>query len=423
MSSTQVRLRCLGWWLAFALVFARTVGADPCPEGESRVGDLGFRQLSCDCTVSLAQGRAIWRFREEPRIGGIVAGGPADGKLEDGDVLVAVDGLLITTRGGASRLAAPRPGARMVLTVRREGRPRDVRILAGSVCSGEALGAALTPPPRRSARRGAPKIWSWSSTPAPSAVARPVEVADPELPDVPDAPEPPDAPEAPEPPSPPVMASRGWFGMGFNCDCGIHSHGDSLVWEFDGLPEIYYVDARSPAEKAGLRRGDVLTLIDGISLLSEEGGRRLGSVRPGQAVRWTFRRGGETLSAIAVAKARPGSEAAQSLLKLKNDLRLMREQNRMSDLHRELAQLETRVGEQSRMVERASRQAADAARQRLRYTGTVGTSEVEVRGLGTVVVTTESPTGEIVITTADATIHVRPAATPRPKQHRTLRPR
>jgi hypothetical protein len=87
----------------------------------------------------------------------------------------------------------------------------------------------------------------------------------------------------------------------------------------------------------------------------------------------------------------------------------------MGDLHRELAQLETRLGEQSRIVERASRRAADAARQRLRYTGTVGSSEVEVRGLGTVVVTTESPTGEIVITTADATIRVRPATTPRAK--------
>ena len=53
------------------------------------------------------------------------------------------------------------------------------------------------------------------------------------------------------------------------------------------------------------QRGDVLLEIDGEPLVSEKGGQRFGSVEPGQQVRWTYRRGGETRTTTATAGQRP----------------------------------------------------------------------------------------------------------------------
>jgi C-terminal processing protease CtpA/Prc len=77
---------------------------------------------------------------------------------------------------------------------------------------------------------------------------------------------------------------RGWFGFGFECDCvAERSLMDSVaVWTFSDYPRVYSVDDGSPAAKAGLRRGDVIKEIDGISILDPDGGRRFGSIRPGR---------------------------------------------------------------------------------------------------------------------------------------------
>jgi len=54
------------------------------------------------------------------------------------------------------------------------------------------------------------------------------------------------------------------------------------VWTFGSLPTVSYVDPEGPSARAGIRRGDQLTHIDGISLLTPEGGRKFGSVSPGR---------------------------------------------------------------------------------------------------------------------------------------------
>jgi hypothetical protein len=83
----------------------------------------------------------------------------------------------------------------------------------------------------------------------------------------------------------------------------------------------------------------------------------------------------------------------------------MREQHDhdMQRLEPELARLEAQL---ARMHMDAPEAVAAPDARRLRYAGSVGGSDVEVRGLGNVVV--DDGGDEIVITTRDATIRIRP---------------
>src|SRR5438445_449812 len=62
---------------------------------------------------------------------------------------------------------------------------------------------------------------------------------------------------------------RGWSGFGLTCrNCGGRpgDDGEPPVWEFGTLPTIYFLDPGSPAARAGIQIGDVLTHLDGVSL-------------------------------------------------------------------------------------------------------------------------------------------------------------
>lgn len=64
-----------------------------------------------------------------------------------------------------------------------------------------------------------------------------------------------------------------------------------------------------PADRAGLRAGDKLTHIDGLSITSREGARRLGAVKPGQRVRVTVIRDGKSLTRPLTLGTRPEARA------------------------------------------------------------------------------------------------------------------
>ena len=77
------------------------------------------------------------------------------------------------------------------------------------------------------------------------------------------------------------------------------------------MPAIGVCHCQSPAARAGLRRGDIITRIDGISILTPAGGRRFGTIRPGQHVKWTVLREGALRQVVAPQVERPPSNVTR----------------------------------------------------------------------------------------------------------------
>jgi len=108
--------------------------------------------------------------------------------------------------------------------------------------------------------------------------------------------------------------SEGWLGIGLSCShCSLSltGTGDTRRWSFSELPRVFSVDDDGPGDRAGLRIGDVLVAMDGVSLTTADGGARFGSIRPGQTVRLTYRREGRERTVEMVAGARPVTEPRQ----------------------------------------------------------------------------------------------------------------
>ncbi len=260
-----------------ALTVALTVNAaaqqgvaQTCPAGSARVATLGYTKLECrTCTIHLSEevpGIHIYDFHAEPKIAGIKAGGPAAGKLKDGDVIAAIDGHLITTREGGRRFGQLEIGKPVTLTVRRGGREIDVTVTPTAKC--ERIEVARARPPR------APQ--------APRAPRAAVGVG------------------VPAPPAPPEQKAR--LGFSLRCSNCSTQHDDGVVvWTFDESPTIRRVEGGSPAYKAGVRRGDTMTHINEVPLTTEEGGRLFGAIEPGDTVTLRLQRNGVERSAIVVA--------------------------------------------------------------------------------------------------------------------------
>ena len=285
-----------------------------CPGGRRPAGDLGIRELRCSsgrCLRGFAydDGRLIQTFTTEPSVHDLHP--PADAVLEEGDVLVSVDGSLSTTTEAARKLAGVDPGDRIRLRIRRDGAEREVSITAGASC--DPVHRRILAFDREAARRWGETMeelgknleelegFDWER------FGRDLELH--VMPDVRDM-------EFDfrfdfdsvgsgmfrrvEPP----------YELGLELTCGFfcgwrRGEGDTIVWRGQHPPKVARVVEGGPAERAGIREGDVLLLLDGHSFVGEEGGRALGRLGPGRALTLQYLKGGETLTTTTITPRAP----------------------------------------------------------------------------------------------------------------------
>ncbi len=127
-------------WLVVAVIAPLASANQRSRECREGTGDFGIGQYVCDggsCTVSeaLRDGRIVHRFSVEPRITSIDPKGPSANILKESDVLVAIDGSLITTLEGGYKLANSKIGKAVRLRIRRAGKELEVQVLPGKGCN------------------------------------------------------------------------------------------------------------------------------------------------------------------------------------------------------------------------------------------------------------------------------------------------
>ena len=276
-----------------------------CPTDTYVVGYIGYKDLECNCSFTIApDGPRRYDFRAEPIIGGVEPGSPADGKLRAGDVIAAIDGHLITTREGGRRFARITPDEPVTLTVRRGGREVDVSLVPQHACYEVAAPPpprAPSPPERTSVTPRPPRTVSATPSVPRRAVTTPAPPRRPTLLEA--EPLRPTTPVPPPPPPPDI--SSGWVGFSIHCaECRFGEDDGVLVWDFPSPPEVDRVESQSPADKAGIQAGDRLTHINGHSITSTQGGRLFGTVEPGDTVTFRYTRNNSILESEIVAATR-----------------------------------------------------------------------------------------------------------------------
>lgn len=399
--------------------------------GQSPVGYLGISGIACNCTITRPNG-GEWKFRTEPAVTSLEMDSRAGAVLKIGDVITHVNGKLITTADGAAEFANIDPGEAVVLTVRRKGQSLRFALTAEAACPNDTRLLGHYAPGR-------------PGSPAPAA--RP-HIAE--------------APETPTPERAAVGAARApvarvTFGMGLSCTgkcrIGYSDKTGAAEMSFTNPPEVYSIEKGGPADRAGVRRGDVLTHVNGVALDTEAGGRLFANAKPGESLRFTIRRGSErkTISVRAAARSTPMPSLAQSSEALdrarESVSELQREQNalvrklqeairrspsadeaQLKELHREIMRLESERNEKLESVATALERAelrvnaakgsasacwtpqpaptpAASLSRTLRYSANFGDAEIEVRGSHPVSVTESR--NEVEITAGGTVVRVR----------------
>jgi hypothetical protein len=418
---------------AAAPAFAQRA-ASSCDTGDV-VRYLGINGIDCNCTIGSPDAEN-WAFRTEPRVTSLIPQTRGGRLLRVGDVITHIDGKLITTREGAQAMAAVKPGQTVILAVRRGGENLRFAIVAEVSCRDAHAGGYVastrpskTPVPSNARIRGSGSATTKvSPTPAPTPHAAYAAQQRP---------------------------ARGSFGFGLMCsgNCEIRIEENTGALFFSDPPEVYSVERGSGADKAGVRRGDVITHVNGESITSKEGGRIFGTAKPGETLRFTIRRNGTSrVVALTAAKTTPAvaelTKSSESLERAQQALReLQRAQARQmeqiqEDIRRSRAAEESRLREMQRefyrqeqehrrkLTELSNELARAESRMRsalsdsmraacavtsvtprpgssrtLRYTGIIGETEVEVRGPNPVTVTESGD--EVTITAGSTQIKVK----------------
>lgn len=248
---------------ALALVLcAASAQAQRCAEGVPRTATLGIGLLQCvggACLVNVPAGNGYKHdFSTEPYVWYLDGDGPAARALREGDQILAVDGSLITSRDGGRRLANLRPNVPVRLRIRREGEEMDVRVTPEPGCNTPRL--AVTSRPGRPERRAQAR---------PTLRENSLREGGPGV----------------------------YFGLEVSCkSCGWKLENGVWRWHAAEPVGIVNVIAGSPAERAGVRPGDVLMRIDGRLLAQPDNGGFYGTMRPGQVVRYEVLRRGRMVT-------------------------------------------------------------------------------------------------------------------------------
>jgi membrane-associated protease RseP (regulator of RpoE activity) len=311
-----------------ASALATAIGQAFCPRGPGVA--LGITTYHCEsCVTSYdAAGLATYSFRVEPTV---IAADSTRG-LRGGDVLVAVDGKLITTREGAELFARPVPGS-ITLRVRRDGRPVDVAVRVEDSCASIGYGGRGVPAGARGggfgaggppstyggmgagaagAARGAAvgRAGGGGAGAAATATARGGRGRG--------------GGRATSPtPLPPVAIGtdttrRGSSAddrppgatLGFALSCeqtctSLRAPDGLLYWKYDVPPRVTAVEANTPADRSGLRVGDQVETVEGRSVLDIRAARALTTVVDGDKLTLGIVRGTERLT-IEVRRPRSG---------------------------------------------------------------------------------------------------------------------
>lgn len=406
-------------------------------EGKNPVGFIGISGVSCNCTISSPGSSKAWSFRTEPKVTSLEMETPAGRLLKTGDVITHVNGKLITTRAGAQELANIRPGEPVVLTIRRNGLTQTYAMTPEAACPNDTRLLGIHAPDVPAGK---------APTARAGAGARGAR------------PQPPSSVVAPRPPAARRVVPRASFGMGLscsNCSIKVSEKNNATTMSFSQPPEVYSIERDGPADQAGIRRGDVITHVDGKAIDSSDGGNLFANANPGQSVRFTILRGGErkTISVRATARSAPSPqltkssesleraraslselqrEQAAQMRKIQEELQRSQrmEQDKLRALQRQMlnqerehrARLSELAAELTRTEQRMRAAMSDSARaacpvpwttasatarasRTLRYTGTMGDTEIEVRGANPVSVTESGD--EIEISTAGTIVKLK----------------
>lgn len=426
---------------AFTPAFGQSGAANTC-NGRDPVGYLGISGIECDCTISTPGSPQEWRFRSEPRITSLEMDSRGGAVLKTGDVITHVNGKSIRTSEGARALADVRPGQAIILTVRRNGETLKYALTADSACPNDTrLFSIYTP----GSPRMPPGVYG-RATPAPAPrtaigvrPAQGVGVA---------------------PTARAVYASmpRASFGMGLSCSgkctMAFSERNGTATMSFSQPPEVYSIEKGGPADRAGIQRGDILTHINGKALDSDEAGRLFATAKPGETVRFTIQRGGDnkTVSVKAAHRTTPMPALAQTtesldrareslthlqreqteqLKRLQEHVRVSgrMEEERLREVQREMLEQERshnrKLTELARELSNADSRmraatgsagvacavpspaptAAGSMSRTLRYSGSLGESDIEVRGTNPVSVTENRD--EVLITTGGTVVRIK----------------
>ncbi len=105
----------------------------------------------------------------------------------------------------------------------------------------------------------------------------------------------------------------GYLGIeNVRCNCTFRADDDgNRVFTFRSNPVVLGVYEGSPAD-GSLVRGDTITAIDGVSLLSADGGRRFANIRPGQRVTLDVSRGRAQMTLLLHASSVSGADERSS---------------------------------------------------------------------------------------------------------------